>query len=78
MPVLCPVRRLTGHRCPGCGMTRGLVYMFRLRLGRAFAANPLSPLVFALLILVAIGREPRLRGKPPGQVVALESDDALG
>lgn len=37
-------------------MTRGMVYMFRLRVGKAAAANPLAPLVFALLALVAAGR----------------------
>ena len=55
LPAVCPVRRLTGHRCPGCGMTRAMVYMFRLRIGKAMAANPLAPLAFGLLVLVAMG-----------------------
>lgn len=42
-PGLCPVLRVTGHRCPGCGMTRGVLYMLRLDLRNAMRANPLAP-----------------------------------
>jgi len=55
LPILCPIRRLTGHRCPGCGMTRGLVYLFRLRPLDAVRANPLSPLALGLLVAAAFG-----------------------
>ena len=55
LPVICLFRRLTGSRCPGCGMTRGMVYMFRLKIGKATAANPLAPLAFGLLLLMATG-----------------------
>lgn len=54
LPVLCPFRRLTGRRCPGCGMTRGLVYMLRLRTREAVRANPLSPLALAFIIATAL------------------------
>lgn len=40
-------------------MTRGFVYMFRLRVGKAFTANPLAPVAFVLLVAVAMGRGPR-------------------
>jgi len=36
-------------------MTRGFVYMFRLRVGKAFAANPLAPVALALLLWTAAG-----------------------
>jgi hypothetical protein len=36
-----------------------MVYMFRLRFGRAAAANPLAPPAFALLALLASGWLPR-------------------
>jgi hypothetical protein len=55
LPVLCPIRRLTGHRCPGCGMTRGCVYALRLEPLNAIRANPLSPLVVAFGLRAVVG-----------------------
>jgi hypothetical protein len=55
LPSLCLIHRLTGHRCPGCGMTRGLIYMLRLRPAVAWRANPAAPFVFVLLLARAIG-----------------------
>src|SRR5436190_21339343 len=43
MPVLCPVLRLTGHRCPGCGMTRAVFYLLSGRPRAALRANRLWP-----------------------------------
>jgi hypothetical protein len=37
-------------------MTRGLVYMLRLRPGEARRANPAAPLAFAWLLARASGR----------------------
>jgi len=37
-------------------MTRGFIYMFRLRVGKAFAANPLAPFAFAFLVAAAGGK----------------------
>jgi hypothetical protein len=51
LPMLCPIRRLTGHRCPSCGLTRGVVYALRLDFADAMRANRLTPL--ALLLLLA-------------------------
>ena len=48
LPPLCAFRLVTGHRCPGCGMTRGFLYMFRLEPLNALRANPMSPVVFAI------------------------------
>lgn len=60
LPALCLIRRLTGHRCPGCGMTRGLVYLFRLKAQDGMKANLFSPFVLALLIWAALGRPGRI------------------
>ena len=58
-PTLCLVRRLTGRRCPGCGMSRSWTLMARLRPLAAFRAHPLGPDAFAaatLAVLRAAGR----------------------
>ena len=64
LPVLCVVRRLTGHRCPSCGMTRGFLYMFRLDPLNAMRAHPLAPAAFALAARSALRGGRRLL--PPG------------
>jgi hypothetical protein len=47
IPVLCTWRRLTGMSCPGCGMTRSLVFLAHGRPIEAFEMNVFGPLVFA-------------------------------
>jgi hypothetical protein len=48
LPPLCAFRLVTGRRCPGCGMTRGFLYMFRGDLRSAVRANHLTPVAFVL------------------------------
>jgi hypothetical protein len=55
---LCPIHRLTGRRCPGCGMTRAMALLLRgkpLRATRTHAAA--IPLLAALVhrVLTAVG-----------------------
>lgn len=50
IPTLCVFRRLTGHRCVSCGMTRGFIYIFGRRPLKAVRANPLSPAAFTLAV----------------------------
>lgn len=52
-PTICPFALLTGHACPGCGMTRALAYLVRGDLGQAIDYHPLS-LVLALAGAVGI------------------------
>jgi len=54
VPDLCPIHRATGHNCPGCGMTRAFVLLWRGRLRQAVRSNPASPFVFATLVWLAI------------------------
>jgi hypothetical protein len=53
LPDLCPIHRATGHRCPGCGMTRALVLLWRGRPRQAIRSNSASPFVFAALLYLA-------------------------
>ena len=50
---LCPVRRLTGLHCPGCGGTRMVLRLLRLDVRGAFQANALllvtGPIILGLL-----------------------------
>ena len=45
LPLICPLRAMTGIPCPFCGMTTGTVATLRGDLGAAFRANLFSPLV---------------------------------
>ena len=49
----CPIYRLTGLKCPGCGITHMLSALMRGRFHEAFVANPFllatSPLLFWLI-----------------------------
>lgn len=42
--VGCPIYRLTGAPCPGCGMTRAFIAAMKLDVGTAFGCHPLFPL----------------------------------
>lgn len=46
-PTFCPFAVLTGHACPGCGLTRAMAYLVRGDLDRAIDYHPLS-LILAL------------------------------
>ncbi|MBQ3064986.1 MAG: DUF2752 domain-containing protein [Clostridia bacterium] len=53
---LCIFARITGYPCPGCGMTRAVLAVFRGDLGAAFSHHPLwvTLPVIALLLLRAV------------------------
>ncbi|MBX3230276.1 MAG: DUF2752 domain-containing protein [Labilithrix sp.] len=38
----CPTARLTHHPCPGCGMTRAVVFLLRGDVGASLAMHPLA------------------------------------
>ena len=62
LDITCPIKHLSGISCPGCGMTRACIALFRLDLISAFYYHPLSftmP-VFAVLILVGYFKNRRL------------------
>ncbi len=49
IPELCLWRRLTGHGCPGCGMTRSFTYMGHGQLLDAFRLHMLGPFLYTLV-----------------------------
>jgi hypothetical protein len=47
---LCPIRAVTGRRCPGCGMTRACLLLSH---GHALRATAMHPAVWLWLALLA-------------------------
>jgi hypothetical protein len=47
----CTFHELTGHGCPGCGLTTAFAHLARGHLGAAFDANPIGVLLFAAVAL---------------------------
>lgn len=47
--VVCPSRALLGLPCPGCGMTRATLALFRGDVAGSFALHPLWPLILPLV-----------------------------
>ncbi len=42
----CQFHEVTGYHCPGCGNTRAVIALFRLKPFTAFRNNPLMPMLF--------------------------------
>ncbi|UCF93024.1 MAG: DUF2752 domain-containing protein [Desulfobacterales bacterium] len=68
--ALCPLRALTGIPCPGCGMTRALLYLGQLNFGKAMAYNLFSiPLLAVMILYLGPGKLPI--GSPSEGVIGL-------
>jgi hypothetical protein len=52
--VLCPLRAVTGIPCPSCGLTRALAHLERGHLVQALKFHPFSPLIFLLVLALAV------------------------
>lgn len=50
IPSPCPFRRMTGFRCPLCGLTRATRALTRGDVRKAFALHPLAPLLWAVTL----------------------------
>ena len=51
LPTICPFRICTGHACPGCGLTRGVVAALKGDVGLSVRYHPLA-MVIALQLLI--------------------------
>lgn len=49
--VGCPIKMFTGISCPGCGMTRAWVALFRLNIEKAWYFHPLFIVPFIVLVV---------------------------
>ena len=61
LPVLCPLRRITGLPCPTCGLGRSLLSAWSGELSHSLAHHPLGPilLVATLLFCTAFAARPK-------------------
>ncbi|WP_373866038.1 DUF2752 domain-containing protein [Pseudonocardia sulfidoxydans] len=51
LPVGCPWRRLTGRRCPACGLTRSVALAWRGRVRDSVDAHPLGVVLLAVIFV---------------------------
>ena len=51
---LCPFKMLTGFPCPGCGITKSLVYFYEGDLYKSVSYHILGPFVIAFCLLTII------------------------
>lgn len=51
LDISCPIRKLTGFPCPGCGMTRAWLAVLKLNFKEAFRFHPLWFLPVPLFVL---------------------------
>jgi len=75
MPPMCIFHMVTGHRCPGCGLTRSFTFMGHGEIVQAFRMHVLGPFLY-LWMLQQIGaktlaivrhlRDRRATGDAPG------------
>ncbi len=49
--LFCPIKKITGLYCPGCGMTRMLLSILRGNFYQAFRYNPLIFILLPFLII---------------------------
>ncbi len=50
VPDLCLFKRLTGYRCPGCGLTRAFSFMAEGQVWSAFRMHILGPPIFLAML----------------------------
>jgi hypothetical protein len=71
VPILCPLRTLTGIPCPLCGMTTSVEATLRLDFGAAVAATPAGIALVAAAIALLFLRPSVIRLWPPALYATL-------
>lgn len=56
---LCPLKMLTGFPCPGCGITKSLVYFYEGNIWKSLTFHIFGPFVilFSLMTIVVLSTE---------------------
>ena len=50
VPTLCTYKRLLGHDCPGCGLTRSFISLGNGQVAAAWSYNPAGLVLFAVVV----------------------------
>jgi hypothetical protein len=66
-PVVCMFRRITGHPCPSCGLTRSWQAIGHGRLREAIDFHPFGPLMMLVAAWVATDPDAKRRLQVAGQ-----------
>jgi hypothetical protein len=51
---LCWIKSLSGHPCPGCGLSRSLTCISHLQFDKAWGYHPFGPLIYVLFFVNAL------------------------
>lgn len=51
---LCPIKMLTGFPCPGCGMTKSLIFLYQGNFFKSFYYHLFGPAIFLFCIIVIV------------------------
>jgi len=51
---ICSFYNVTGLPCPGCGLTRSIVYLSHLNFEKAFRSNPMGFPIYLVLLFLAL------------------------
>jgi hypothetical protein len=71
VPILCPLRTLTGVPCPLCGMTTSVEATLRLDFASAVAATPAGILAVGAAVALLVLRPSAIRFPTSGLYLAL-------
>ena len=52
--IPCPIRSITGFKCPGCGVSRMAISLLRLDFASAWNANPVILLMVPFGVYIAV------------------------
>jgi hypothetical protein len=51
---ICSFYNVTGLPCPGCGLTRSIIYLSHLNFEKAFRSNPMGFPIYLVLLFLAL------------------------
>lgn len=78
LPTMCAFKRVTGHPCLACGMTRSWVHAIHGRIEAALWQNPLGSVLFGAAVLAILYQAARRIGGAPALRLRTSPAEAWG